>query len=302
MSGFVDTNMLVSPTQNCGVGGLSQCKDQTQIVLRRSGIYRLKLRFCIYSATQCYISYIFFDTYSVIMPPVLVSYNLHFLLYLQCHTVLNTSYILFDTYSATILPVFLLYKLHPLWFLQCHNTPCVLVIQVTSSLILTVPQYPLCSCYTSYILFDPYSATIPPVFLLYKLHPLWFLQCHSTPCVLVIQVTSSLILTVPQYPLCSCYTSYILFDSYSATVPPVFLLYKLHPLLYLQCHNTPCVLAERKLGPAVRVLHRERTVWKKRYSENWKPLSGYMVANEWVGVGGLTPWHSNDDGGHGCHT
>ena len=38
---FLDTNMLVSPTQNCGVGGLSQRQDPTQMVLRRSGIYRL---------------------------------------------------------------------------------------------------------------------------------------------------------------------------------------------------------------------------------------------------------------------
>ena len=35
---FLDTNMSVSPTQNCDVGGLSQRKDPTQMVLRRSGI------------------------------------------------------------------------------------------------------------------------------------------------------------------------------------------------------------------------------------------------------------------------
>ena len=35
---FLDTNMLVSPTQYCGVGGLSQQGDPTQIALRRSGI------------------------------------------------------------------------------------------------------------------------------------------------------------------------------------------------------------------------------------------------------------------------
>ena len=35
---FLDTNMFVSPTQNCGVGGLSQRKDPTQIVLCHSGI------------------------------------------------------------------------------------------------------------------------------------------------------------------------------------------------------------------------------------------------------------------------
>ena len=35
---FLDTNMLVSPTRNCGVGGLSQRKDPRQMVLRRSGI------------------------------------------------------------------------------------------------------------------------------------------------------------------------------------------------------------------------------------------------------------------------
>ena len=34
---FLDTNMLVSPTRNCDVGGLSQHLDQTQMVLRRSG-------------------------------------------------------------------------------------------------------------------------------------------------------------------------------------------------------------------------------------------------------------------------
>ena len=35
---FLDTNMLVSPTRNCGVGDLSQHKDPTRMVLRRSGI------------------------------------------------------------------------------------------------------------------------------------------------------------------------------------------------------------------------------------------------------------------------
>ena len=35
---FLDTNMLVSPMRNCGVGGLSQCVDPTRMVLRRSGI------------------------------------------------------------------------------------------------------------------------------------------------------------------------------------------------------------------------------------------------------------------------
>ena len=34
----LDTNMLEYPTQNCGVGCLSQCKDPTQIVLHRSGL------------------------------------------------------------------------------------------------------------------------------------------------------------------------------------------------------------------------------------------------------------------------
>ena len=38
---FLDTNMLVYPTRNCGVGGLSQRQDPTQMVLRRSR-YRLK--------------------------------------------------------------------------------------------------------------------------------------------------------------------------------------------------------------------------------------------------------------------
>ena len=33
-----DTNMLVSPTRNCGVGGLSQREDPTQMVLHHSGI------------------------------------------------------------------------------------------------------------------------------------------------------------------------------------------------------------------------------------------------------------------------
>ena len=35
---FLNTNMLVSPTQSCGVGGLSQRQDPTQMFLRRSGI------------------------------------------------------------------------------------------------------------------------------------------------------------------------------------------------------------------------------------------------------------------------
>ena len=35
---FLDTNMLVSPTQNCGAGSVSQRRDPTQMVLRRSGI------------------------------------------------------------------------------------------------------------------------------------------------------------------------------------------------------------------------------------------------------------------------
>ena len=35
---FSDTNMLVSPTKNSGVGGLSQRQGTTQLFLRRSGI------------------------------------------------------------------------------------------------------------------------------------------------------------------------------------------------------------------------------------------------------------------------
>ena len=35
---FLDTNMLVYPTQNYSVGGLSQRQDPTPTVLRRSGI------------------------------------------------------------------------------------------------------------------------------------------------------------------------------------------------------------------------------------------------------------------------
>ena len=35
---FLDTDMLVYPTQNCGLGGVSQCQDPTRMVLRRSGI------------------------------------------------------------------------------------------------------------------------------------------------------------------------------------------------------------------------------------------------------------------------
>ena len=35
---FLDTNMLVSQTRNCGVGGLSQCEDPSRMVLRHSGI------------------------------------------------------------------------------------------------------------------------------------------------------------------------------------------------------------------------------------------------------------------------
>ena len=37
---FLDTNMLVSSTPNCGVWGLSQRKDPLQMVLRRSGILK----------------------------------------------------------------------------------------------------------------------------------------------------------------------------------------------------------------------------------------------------------------------
>ena len=35
---FLDTNMLLSQTRNCGIGGISQRQDPTQMVLRRSGI------------------------------------------------------------------------------------------------------------------------------------------------------------------------------------------------------------------------------------------------------------------------
>ena len=35
---FLNTNMLVYPKRNCGVEGLSQCKDPMRMVLRRSGI------------------------------------------------------------------------------------------------------------------------------------------------------------------------------------------------------------------------------------------------------------------------
>ena len=35
---FLDTNMLVSPKRNCGVGGLSQ-RIARQMVLHRSGIW-----------------------------------------------------------------------------------------------------------------------------------------------------------------------------------------------------------------------------------------------------------------------
>ena len=35
---LLDTNMLVSPTRNSGVGGLSQRQDPTQMFSRRSGI------------------------------------------------------------------------------------------------------------------------------------------------------------------------------------------------------------------------------------------------------------------------
>ena len=35
---FLDTNMFVSPSRDCGFGGLSQRKDLTRMVLRRSGI------------------------------------------------------------------------------------------------------------------------------------------------------------------------------------------------------------------------------------------------------------------------
>ena len=39
---FLDTNMLESPTRNCGVGGLSQCEDPMRIVLHRSGIKAIR--------------------------------------------------------------------------------------------------------------------------------------------------------------------------------------------------------------------------------------------------------------------
>ena len=35
---FLDTNILVSPMQDCGIGGLSQRQDPKQMVLGRSGI------------------------------------------------------------------------------------------------------------------------------------------------------------------------------------------------------------------------------------------------------------------------
>ena len=35
---FLDTKMLVFPMRNCGVGGVCQRQDPTQMVLRRSGI------------------------------------------------------------------------------------------------------------------------------------------------------------------------------------------------------------------------------------------------------------------------
>ena len=39
---FLNTNMLVSPTRNCGVGGLSQCEDPRRMVLHRSGIKAIR--------------------------------------------------------------------------------------------------------------------------------------------------------------------------------------------------------------------------------------------------------------------
>ena len=44
---FLDTNMLVYPTQNCGIGGLSQRQDPMRMVLRRSGIRALDTRMAI---------------------------------------------------------------------------------------------------------------------------------------------------------------------------------------------------------------------------------------------------------------
>ena len=39
MLAFLDTNMLVFPTQNYGIGTLSQREDPTRMVLHHSGIY-----------------------------------------------------------------------------------------------------------------------------------------------------------------------------------------------------------------------------------------------------------------------
>ena len=38
---FLDTNMLVSLTRNCGIGGLSHREDPTRMILRHSGIKAL---------------------------------------------------------------------------------------------------------------------------------------------------------------------------------------------------------------------------------------------------------------------
>ena len=35
---FLDTNVLVKVTHNCGIGGASQSQDPTRMVLRRRGI------------------------------------------------------------------------------------------------------------------------------------------------------------------------------------------------------------------------------------------------------------------------
>ena len=46
---FLNANILVSPTQNCGVGGLSQCQDPMQMALPHSGIWALHFntwRYC----------------------------------------------------------------------------------------------------------------------------------------------------------------------------------------------------------------------------------------------------------------
>ena len=60
---FLDTNMLVSPTQNCGVGGLSQHKDPTQILRRCTYAILSVQQSCEYNNYFLVLSMIVFNKY-----------------------------------------------------------------------------------------------------------------------------------------------------------------------------------------------------------------------------------------------